>query len=253
MNLFIRHIWALIRKNLLLIVVRKPISTFLRAIAIPLIVVLVLAYADTFFSSKQHLGISSPHPIRSLKDALSQSSHRPTVAFVDNGFKDGEIGSVIDSLSRTIEEAGKIAKRLRTTDELADLCKTNFKGYSPCYGAVVFHSSPHEPVPNGVWNYTLRADSNAIKGDTDITTNNNGVQVYSLPLQLAVDTEIISRAGPGKVNVTQLPGTINDIIYTENTEENRLQNSKSNYLSLCIYVFGVIFLFPMVDRRLGHD
>ncbi|KAF2196170.1 P-loop containing nucleoside triphosphate hydrolase protein [Delitschia confertaspora ATCC 74209] len=246
MNLFVRHIWALIRKNLLLIVVRKPISTFLRAIAIPLIVVLILAYADTFFSSKQHLGISSPHPIRSLKDALSQSSHRPTVAFVDNGFKDGEIGSVIDSLSRTIEEAGKIAKRLRTTDELADLCKTEFKGYSPCYGAVVFHSSPHEPVPNGVWNYTLRADSSAVKGHTDITNNNNGVQVYTLPLQLAVDTEIISRAGPGKANVTQLPGTINDIIYTEGTEEDRLQNSKSSYLSLCIYIFGVIFSFAMV-------
>jgi ATP-binding cassette subfamily A (ABC1) protein 3 len=63
MNLLVRQIWALVRKNLLLICVRRPISTFIRAFALPLIVVLVLAYSKNFFSSPQHWGVTSPHNV----------------------------------------------------------------------------------------------------------------------------------------------------------------------------------------------
>jgi hypothetical protein len=64
MNLFLRQIWALIRKNLLIIVVRRPVSTFIRAIALPLVVVLVIAYSKNFFASPETWGISSPHSVR---------------------------------------------------------------------------------------------------------------------------------------------------------------------------------------------
>lgn len=63
MNLLLRQIWALIRKNLLLICVRRPISTFLRAFAIPLVIVLVVGYSKNFFASPQTWGVSSPHNV----------------------------------------------------------------------------------------------------------------------------------------------------------------------------------------------
>lgn len=63
MNLFLRQVWALIRKNLLIICLRRPISTFIRAFAIPLAVILILAYSKDFFASPVHWGISSPHNV----------------------------------------------------------------------------------------------------------------------------------------------------------------------------------------------
>jgi hypothetical protein len=66
MNLLLRQIWALVRKNLLLICVRRPISTFIRAFALPLVVVLVLAYSKNFFSSPQHWGVTSPHNVSNV-------------------------------------------------------------------------------------------------------------------------------------------------------------------------------------------
>jgi ATP-binding cassette subfamily A (ABC1) protein 3 len=64
MNLFLRQILALIRKNLLIIVARRPVSTFIRAIALPLIVVLVIAYSKNFFAAPETWGVSSPHTVR---------------------------------------------------------------------------------------------------------------------------------------------------------------------------------------------
>lgn len=63
MNLFLRQIWALIRKNLLIICLRRPISTFIRALAIPLAIVLIVAYSKEFFASPQKWGVSSSHPV----------------------------------------------------------------------------------------------------------------------------------------------------------------------------------------------
>jgi hypothetical protein len=74
MNLLLRQIWALVRKNLLLICVRRPISTFIRAFALPLVIVLVLAYSKNFFSSPQHWGVTSPHNVSYVH--LQWKSHK---------------------------------------------------------------------------------------------------------------------------------------------------------------------------------
>lgn len=64
MNLLFRQIWALIRKNLLIICVRRPVSTFIRALALPLLVVLIAGYSKVFFSSDSvHWGVSSPYEV----------------------------------------------------------------------------------------------------------------------------------------------------------------------------------------------
>jgi ATP-binding cassette subfamily A (ABC1) protein 3 len=73
MNLLLRQIWALIRKNLLLICVRRPISTFIRAFALPLVIVLVVGYSKEFFASPQHWGVSYPHHVSLLRAPKSPS------------------------------------------------------------------------------------------------------------------------------------------------------------------------------------
>lgn len=174
MNLLLTQIWALIRKNLLLLCIRRPISTLIRAFVLPLVIVLIIAYSKSFFSSPQHWGISSPHDVsvclvnspdsrvdsiqvRSLKDGLAASNAR-IVGFIDNGMK-GDVANVIDSLGRQIREAGMTPKAFENVSSMAQECRTDAKGVSPCYGSIVFLSSPTQGTnesSQGVWNYTFR-------------------------------------------------------------------------------------------------
>ena len=77
MNLLFRQIWALVRKNLLLICVRRPIATFIRAFALPLVIVLLLAYSNNFFAGPQTWGVSSAHNVccnRKIEARLTQTA-----------------------------------------------------------------------------------------------------------------------------------------------------------------------------------
>jgi ATP-binding cassette subfamily A (ABC1) protein 3 len=63
MHLLLRQIWALTRKNLLIICLRRPISTLIRAIIIPLGLVLLVSYSKEFFADPQEWGVSSQHTV----------------------------------------------------------------------------------------------------------------------------------------------------------------------------------------------
>jgi len=67
MALLFRQIQALMRKNLLLVCSRRPITTFIRALAIPLVVILVIAFSKTWFASGGHWGVSSARQVRGLQ------------------------------------------------------------------------------------------------------------------------------------------------------------------------------------------
>jgi ATP-binding cassette subfamily A (ABC1) protein 3 len=268
MNLLLRQIWALIRKNLLLICVRSPITTFIRAFAIPLAIVLIIGYSKTFFASSQHWGVSSAHQVgecpgpwwshsesrisltlkqlRSLEEGLQASAGHDIVGFVDNGMKGGEVASVIESISQRVSAAGKIPMLYKDTRDLALNCRTDDRGESPCYGAVVFESSPTEGTDTsskGYWNYTIRGVS-SMYGLVDVRTNNNGPETAILPLQRAIDLEIIAQSKSGsKSQIVEV-----DVIgYTDRDQQALGDSRTATYLSLCVYVFGPIFAFAMIE------
>ncbi|KAL1601480.1 hypothetical protein SLS60_006395 [Paraconiothyrium brasiliense] len=244
MSLLIRQIWALIRKNLLIICLRRPISTFIRALAIPLIVVLVLSYTKEFFASPLKYGISSPHNIRSLKEGLASSDGRDVVGFVTNGMQ-GDVSELIDALSKTITDAGKSAKRYDTTQELTQDCVPNGVDDGPkCYGGVVFLASPEQGTKQsakGTWNYTIRGD--ATGGFADVTQDQNSAEVYLIPLQRAVDEEIVARSRSsqgGSFSPTQT------VVYTSQNQQSLDDSRTSNFLALCIYAFGTLYTFTLI-------
>ena len=70
MNIFLRQTWALIRKNLLIICLRRPVTTFIRALAVPMIIVLILAYMRDLFATPLTYGISSPHDVSARKEEI---------------------------------------------------------------------------------------------------------------------------------------------------------------------------------------
>lgn len=158
------------------------------------------------------------------------------------------MASVIDSLSRTVKDAGKTPKFYNDTLALAQECINGLNGASHCYGAVVFYSSPEQGTnisEKGTWNYSIRGESSSYGGFADVTNDKNAPEIYLLPLQLAVDTEIISRSK--SANVSSLPKTIKTVLYTDEDQATLDTSRTSNFLGFCIYAFGVLFTFTLVN------
>ncbi|PVH98722.1 P-loop containing nucleoside triphosphate hydrolase protein [Periconia macrospinosa] len=247
MNLLLRQTNALIRKNLLIVCVRRPVSTSIRALLIPIAIVLLVAYSKAFFASPQHWGVSSPHHLRSFQDSLKQTPGRDIVGFLDNGMKGGDVSSVIDALSKTVRENGKNPQLFENRQALLRTCASDLSGVSSCYGAVEFLSSVEQGTnisQKGTWNYTLRGESDTYGSFADVTKDTNAVEVYLMPFQRAVDQEIISHAGP---NATQLPKTMNNVVYTRVDQKSLDDSRTSTYLALCIYAFGTLFTFCILE------
>ncbi|KAL8752142.1 MAG: hypothetical protein Q9184_005829, partial [Pyrenodesmia sp. 2 TL-2023] len=126
MLLFLRQVWALVEKDIQVAAVRRPISTTIRAIILPLAIVLIVSYAQYFFNPLQHFGVGSPAAVLSLSDAIPQSSGgRNVVAFVDNGLSGGDISGVIDELAEPFRKAGQTVHRLAKESELLTTCPSS--------------------------------------------------------------------------------------------------------------------------------
>ena len=158
------------------------------------------------------------------------------------------MATVIGSLSTKVRDAGKTAKDYQTAWEMAQECKTDTKGVSPCYAAVIFLSSPqlgtNESAP-GFWNYTIRGAGATFGGTANVDSNKNGVEIDLLPLQRALEQEIVSQAGSDATS--QLPQEMDVILFTEQDQNALDQSRTSNYLNLCIFAFGPIFAFALVE------
>lgn len=160
--------------------------------------------------------------------------------------KGGDVSSVIESLSKQVREAGKTPKTFENSSDLAGECRTSTKGISSCFGGVIFHSSPtqsSEESSAGTWNYTLRISGST--GQIDIRNNNNGPEKDLLPLQYALETEIIRHTS--SKNVTQPVREAQVLLFTEQRQQALDNNRASTYLMFVVYAFGPIFVFTLLD------
>ncbi|CAJ2505326.1 Uu.00g127200.m01.CDS01 [Anthostomella pinea] len=251
---FLRQTWTLTAKNLKIVVVRHAFATFIRAFLLPILLAAFLSFARNLFVVPATYGIGEPHAVRSLQAGLeaASSTNRGTVAFVNNGLAGGDIDRVIDSLSDTVTGAGKNATRLSQTPELNYACRSSLRGVSSCYGAVVFHSSPNEG-PGGLWNYTLRADG-ALGTKIDVTEDHNDGEVYTLPLQRAVDSAIASLA-TGANGASSFPATTEEYPFTTLTQEERAQRIRRMYQSSLTNFLAVAFILVVIGvcyHMTGH-
>ncbi|KAI1327391.1 ABC transporter [Xylariaceae sp. FL0255] len=248
---FLRQTWTLTAKNFKIVVVRHPLSTVIRAFVLPVILAAFLSFARNLFTTPADFGISDPHAVRSLENALqaATSTGRDTVVFVNSGLAGGDIDQVIDTLADTVTGAGKNVVRLTQVANLTTVCPSSLRGSSYCYGAVVFNSSPKEG-DGGIWNYTLRADG--YLGNTiyvDKTTNDG--QIYTLPLQRAVDAAIANIDS----DATPLPSTTNEYPFTDLTEEERQQQVRQHYQSELTNFLAVAFVVIVIGvcyHMTGH-
>ncbi|KAI0450773.1 hypothetical protein F5B21DRAFT_489523 [Xylaria acuta] len=252
---FLRQTWTLTAKNLKIIVIRHSFATTIRAFVLPIILAAFLSFARYIFVPPSDYGISDLHAVRSLPNALQRASSdgRNTVVFVNNGLAGGDIDQVIDVLADQVADAGKDAVKLSELSDLTSTCRSTLRGSSTCYGAVVFNSSPNEGN-GGIWNYTLRADG-ALGGRIFVGEDDNDSQIYTLPLQRAVDSAIANLGASNDGGSRSLPSTTEEYPFTPLTKEERQEQIRRLYQSSLTNFLAVAFVLIVIGvcyHMTGH-
>ena len=167
---------------------------------------------------------------------------RNTVAFVNNGFTGGDIGTVINKVSDQFKAGGVTVKILSEQEDLLTTCRSSIRGVSSCYGAAVFYGSPTQG-PGGIWNYSLRADG-GLGNKIDTTNANNDEEVYVLPLQHAIDFAIARQNTT--IDQSVLPDQVYEYPYTTETQEERNNDIRVRYMGGIIDILAVAFFIGIV-------
>jgi len=243
----IRQTWTLVVKNFLIVLGRHSLATVIRAFVLPIVITSFLAFARNLFVPAAVFGISAPHEVRSFSNALAATANtgRDTVAFVNSGFRGGEIDKVIGELSAVVTAAGRKVTVLNSELELTTTCRASLRGVTPCYGAVVFRGSPTEGG-GGLWNYTIRSDGSLGIGRINTNRDDNDGQLYMLPLQRAVD-QAITASNNDASNRNPLPATVDEYPFTSLTQEERAVRVRVIYTGMVINFLGVTFIIGFID------
>ncbi|KAL3292473.1 ABC transporter [Colletotrichum asianum] len=239
----LRQTGILTIKNYIILISRHTGSTIYTALILPIILTIYLGIGRNLNGPQNDYGIADPRAVRSLQDGLSAAdSSRNTVVFVNNGNTGGDIERVISSLSDEVAAAGKNATTIANVDELSLICQAATRGTTPCYGAVVFHSSP-SGGDGGLWNYTLRGDP-ALGQKFQVDKSDNDAQVYTLPLQRAVDSAIV------RLNSTDGDSdplaNVQEWGFTDETEDEREASVRRRYQQTFIDYLAVSFVLALI-------
>ena len=167
---------------------------------------------------------------------------RNTVAFVNNGFTGGDINTVINQVADQFNAEGVTVKILPRSEDLITTCRSSLRGVSSCYGAAVFYSSPTEG-PGGLWNYSLRADG-ALGESIDITDASNDPEVYTLPLQHAIDWAIARQNAT--IDQSAIPTRVYEYPYTSQTQKERIDDIRVRYMGGITEILAVAFFIAIV-------
>jgi ATP-binding cassette, subfamily A (ABC1), member 3 len=177
----------------------------------------------------------------SLANAMGRLDSNLKLVMVNNGLSGGDIDKVIDSITGPVNASGHHVVVLSREAQLAGLCSLHLQGYSNCYAAAVFHSSPKEG-PGGSWNYTIRVPP-SLAAKVDISATRNDVEVYGLPLQHAIDSAIASLTGTGTQN--SLSQTY-QYSYTSETEQQRQDGVHDRYQNTIRSALAVAFFISQI-------
>ncbi|KAF2808309.1 putative ABC transporter [Mytilinidion resinicola] len=253
--LFLRQIWALTWKDLLLTLNRKQAaSTIFRAFTVPLVFVMYMSFIIRVYWPKETYGIGTSTPIRSLPDALNGAGEgRHTLALCNYGPRDGDIDKVIAAIAASARTTGKPVELLYNPDDLLTVCRSALSGNTKCFGAAEFYTSPKE---GGAWNYTLRNDG-AFGISINVKKNNNDAETYPIPLQHAIDA-VIASVEFGE-DTTSLPKTVEEYPFTSKTQKQwddsittSIQNANTKYIGIVWYLGFVGLCYQLVGIVAGE-
>ncbi|KAI5362419.1 putative AAA+ ATPase domain, ABC transporter, ABC transporter A [Septoria linicola] len=213
---FFDQTWTLTKKDLLLIARRRWLSTFIRAVAFPIVLTVILASVKNWIHNDGGYGIGVPTPIRPLPEAFQAvGDTRKNFVIVDRGLPGDGVRNVINQLRDMAEQGGRTVRVVQSNNQISSVCPSSSKGVTNCFAAVDFWSSPDSGFQE-LYNYTITLDS-VISG-AKVDRDDNSVQLYLLPLQREIDSLIASELVGSGSSAAALPGTILNYPYTTQTQ-----------------------------------
>lgn len=194
------------------------------AFVLPIALCTMFCFATDLVSPPGTFGISSPHQVRTLGQALEVARHtgRHKIVLVNNDNIGENSEQVLRRRQKLVEAQHAPAKivRVPNTDDIKNECVANAEGATSYFAAVIAHSSADQ-ASGAIWNYTIRAGaafaSSPLVFNTATTTNPE--QVYILPLKRAIDA-IIAQVEP-RTTPSQSLANIAEIAFTSDTQEQR--------------------------------
>lgn len=172
---------AIVKKNLLYLVVRNWFPTLLQATIIP-VLILALTLNIKNYSRPNLRPNAAPSPIPSLRDSIPGDRQ---FFIITPPNVPSDIDDVVQKITSQLSDIpNQIQLITSSTDDTPEQCLTTVHGISKCHAVLRFNDSPgSQPDNNGTWNYTITIDyARRYYGDSI-----SGVQ---LPLQLAIDQAI---------------------------------------------------------------
>ncbi|KJZ74970.1 hypothetical protein HIM_05701 [Hirsutella minnesotensis 3608] len=186
---FLWQLGALIHKNLLVSVVRRPVGFVLSTYVVPLAILALLLSITSLVPAFENYGVSQPAPIRPLADTVTKK-----LVVVRPPELGGDVDSVIETFTRPIKR--ELVVFQDSESSVLSLCLPNTKAVSPCHAVVVFRDSPlttgaaNSSVNGHVWNYTILAEPARNNRAIDLVKHKSDQEDLYLPLQLAVNSAI---------------------------------------------------------------
>ncbi|CCT65409.1 related to ABC transporter [Fusarium fujikuroi IMI 58289] len=226
-RLWFRQLQALTRKIFLIALVKHWLSTLLRALLIPVLILVLVLQIQNFTGDGSRYGVGEPSPIPSLAETLPSETK---LVFVQGSNAGSDVGGVItkikDGLKGTVEVADSEA-------DLRKRCPTSLSGVTNCYAAVIFNDSPLSKAGNKTWSYTIRVSSARASTKFDITTPSKN---HYAPLQLAVENAI--------TNSTTTP---NNYMFTRITQDQAAEIKRRNFAATMVGGFGIVCFLSMIS------
>ncbi|OCL07698.1 ABC transporter [Glonium stellatum] len=240
--LFLRQIWTLAWKDLLLVLNgKRNASTIFRAFSQPVILAIYMSFIIRIYWPQETYGIGTPSLIRDLSNAMnSAGGGRNTLALCNYATPGGDIDKVINMVATSARGSGKTVEILTNPDQLLTLCRSSLSGTTKCYGAAEFYSSTNE---GGHWNYTLRTDG-AFGYHVNIDKSNNDPEIYSLPLQHAIDSAIASVETDA--GTQDLPSNVEEYPFTSKTQKQWNDSIRISIQHANIYYIAVVWYLGFV-------
>lgn len=241
-------VFALMSKNLRLFLFRRPLKCFYVAFALPVALCAIFSIATDLVFPPGKFGISSPHQIKTLGEALdvAKTTGRNKLVLVNNDH--GGYGKhVLEGLEKLVasQHPPTSIVRVPNSEEIKNQCVSNAKGATPCFAAVIMHPSPNQ-MSDGIWNYTIRTDAAFATSPLvfNTATDTNPEQAYILPLKRAIDS-IISQATSRDSSAYSLDNMA-EIAFTSATQAQRKSEATRFHYRAITNSLGAAFLLSML-------
>ena len=226
-----RQTWALTRKNFITIILRKWISTLIRAFILPILLLVLLLEIQNFTKTNSRFGVGTTNPVRDLADTILDKR----LVFV----RTPGLGPDFEPVYKKILEPLR-RESIFELDNPADIdnaCPVDYHGTSPCHAVVEFNDTPESGRPGAHWNYTIRTDPSKTTFEPDPFTTNNPLEEVFLPLQVAIENAITGNdTRPEVLKYTTFRGS-----QAQANEESRQQ-----FLVLALFILSFVFFMTMM-------